>query len=100
MGLETHLPPIPSAPKHRIILAIAVSSLVLRPEPTMSSSDEYADDGALLIHEAFPKCKDEPDTERGGFAPEAPDGGCAPEDPIKSESEQDQEDDPKTKVLK
>ena len=66
----------------------------------MSSGDEYADDGALLIHEAFPKCKDEPDTERGGFAPEAPDGGCAPEDPIKSESEQDQEDDPKTKVLR
>jgi hypothetical protein len=68
----------------------------------MSSGDEYVDDGALLIHEAFPKCKAkaEPDTERGGFAPEAPDGGCAPEDPIKSESEQDQEDDPKTNVLR
>jgi len=68
----------------------------------MSSGDEYADDGALLIHDAFPKCKAkvEPDTERGGFAPEAQDGGCAPEDPIKSESEQDQEDDPKTKVLR
>jgi hypothetical protein len=64
----------------------------------MSSGDEYADDGALLIHEAFPKCKDEPDTERGGFAPEAPDGGCAPEDPIKSE-EQEQEYDPNTKAL-
>ena len=70
------------APKHRIVLAIAVSSLVLRPEPAMSSGDADADDGALLIHEAFPKCKDEPDTERGGFAPEAPDGGCAPEDPF------------------
>ena len=83
MGLETHLPPIPSAPKHRIILAIAVSSLVLRPDPAMSSG-EYADDGALLIHKAFPKCKAkaEPVSERGGFAPEAPDGGCAPEDPI------------------
>jgi hypothetical protein len=67
----------------------------------MSSSDEYADYGVLLIHEAFPKCKAkaEPDTERGGFAPEAPDGGCAPEDPIKSE-EQEQEDDPKSKVLR
>ena len=66
----------------------------------MSSGNEYANDGALLIHEAFPKCKDEPDIERGGFAPEAQDGGCAPEDPIKSETEQDQEDDPQTKVLR
>ena len=61
-------------------LAIAVSSLLLRPEHAMSSRYDYADNGALLIHEALPTCKDAPDAERGGFAPDAQDGGCAPED--------------------
>ena len=66
----------------------------------MSSGDEVPDDGALRSEEACPKCKDEPDTEPGGFAPEAQDRGCGPEDPVKSESEQGQEDDPQTKVLR